>query len=230
MSLMGHNLRLIEKTVLAAVLSAGTTLAPLFLAHAQGVQANPNAPPPDPSAPSLSIKPYHSITPGQRVSWILSNTIGPPALTVGLFSAGIATAENTPKEYGGSWSGFAKRYGIRLSVSATSNVMEAGLGSVWGEDPRYFRSYAQPFKGRVRNVLLSTVLTHNRNGQFSPAYARFIAIPGSNFLSNTWRADSETTASNALTRTMWGFLGQMGKNAFIEFWPDIHRRVLHGKF
>jgi hypothetical protein len=108
--------------------------------------------------------------------------------------------------------------------------MEAGLGGFWGEDPRYFPTYSQPFKGRVKNVVISTFLTHTRDGEFMPAYARFMAIPGSSFLSNTWRADSEANTSQALQRTAWGFVGQMGKNAFLEFWPDFHRRVLHNKF
>jgi hypothetical protein len=178
----------------------------------------------------MSIKPYHSITGRQRLGWILDNTIGVPAVAVDLAYSGYDTAKNEPVEYHGTWSGFGKRVGIRLSQTATSNVMEAGLGGFWGEDPRYFRSYSQPFKGRVKNVVISTFLTHSRDGQFMPAYARFIAIPGSNFISNTWRADSEANTSQALQRTAWGFVGQMGKNAFLEFWPDFHRRVLHNKF
>jgi hypothetical protein len=225
---MGHSSLQIKRTFLTGILSAGAALTPL-LARAQEVQKDPHADPPRPDAPSMSIKPYHSITGRQRVGWILSSTVGPPALAVGLVAAGYDTAQNEPGEYHGTWSGFGKRFGIRLSQTATSNVMEAGLGSLWGEDPRYFRSYSQPFKGRVKNVVISTFLTHTRNGQFMPAYARFIAIPGSNFLSNTWRADSEANTSQALQRTAWGFLGDMGRNAFIEFWPDFHRRMKHNK-
>jgi hypothetical protein len=225
---MGRTSLQIQRVIFSAIFSCGVMLSSL-LAHAQEVQKNPNADAPAPDAPSMSIKPYHSITGRQRVGWILTNTIGPPALAVGLFAAAYDTAENEPKEYHGTWSGFGKRYGIRLTQTATSNVMEAGLGGFWGEDPRYFPSYAQPFKGRVKNVILSTFLTHNREGQFMPAYARYIAIPGSNFLSNTWRADSEANTSQALQRTAYGFLGDMAKNAFLEFWPDFHRRILHKK-
>jgi hypothetical protein len=216
----------LKKAVFIGILSVGAALTP-GMARGQEIQKNPNADAPRPDAPSMSIKPYHSITGGQRLGWILTNTIGPPALAVDLFDSAYDTAQNEPVEYHGTWSGFGKRFGIRLSQSATSNVMEAGLGAFWGEDPRYFQSYSQPFKRRVKNVVLSTFLTHNRNGQFMPAYARFIAIPGSNFLSNTWRADSEANTSQALQRTAWGFVGEMGKNAFLEFWPDLHRRTRH---
>jgi hypothetical protein len=58
-----------------------------------------------------------------------------------------------------------------------------------------------------------------------PAYARYISTPGNNFLSNTWRADSEATNRAAALRTIWGFAGLMGKNAFTEFWPDARQIV-----
>jgi hypothetical protein len=228
-SFMGRNRVRIGRIVLTGILSAGTILVPL-MARAQEAQKNPRPDPADPSAPSMSIKPYQPITGGQRVRWILSNTVAPSALAVGLLAAGYDTARDEPEEYHGTWSGFGKRYGIRLSQTATSNIMEAGLGSVWGEDPRYFPAYTQPFKGRLRNVVISAVLARDRSGQFRPAYARFIAIPGSTFLSNTWRADSEASTSDALSRTAWAFLGQISRNAFVEFWPDFHRRVLHNKF
>ena len=182
-----------------------------------------------PNSASFSIKPYHYITGGQRFKWFVDSTVGPETLTVGLFTAGFGTAWDTPKEYGGSWPGFGKRYGMRLTGVSTGNAMEAGIGALWKEDPRYFRAYHQPFKGRLENVVIMTFLAHNRNGQLTPAYARYISTPGNNFLSNTWRADSEANTRSALLRTVWGFLGLMGKNGFTEFWPDVQTHVFHSK-
>lgn len=62
-----------------------------------------------------------------------------------------------------------------------------------------------------------------------PAYARYVAIPGSNFLSNTWRAYSEATVGRAFVRTGFGFLGRAGSNTFHEFWPDVRQKFLPGK-
>lgn len=207
---------------------AGTILAP-----AQTFQPGPRAEatesmPAEPAA-SATAEPYHPITGSERMSWFVNSTVGPQTLTVGLLSAGIGTARNAPQEYGGSWEGFGKRYGMRLTGVATGNAMEAGFGALWGEDPRYFRANQQPFGGRIKNVVAMTFLAHDRTGRIMPAYARYIATPGNNFLSNTWRADSEATSQAALVRTMWGFVGLMGKNAFIEFWPDVQRKVFHKK-
>jgi hypothetical protein len=118
---------------------------------------------------------------------------------------------------------------MRLTGVSTGNAMEAGLGALWGEDPRYFPTFRLPLRGRVRNVITMTFLAHNRDGRLMPAYSRYIATPGNNFVSNTWRADSEANTRSALVRTLWGFVGLMGKNAVTEFWPDIRRGIFQRK-
>ena len=65
------------------------------------------------------------------------------------------------------------------------------------------------------------------DGSFGPAYARYLAISGNNFLSNTWRIHSEANVQDALLRTAEGFAGRMAVNAFEEFWPEVKRRVFH---
>ena len=118
---------------------------------------------------------------------------------------------------------------MRFTGIATSNAMEAGLGSLWGEDPRYFRDAHGPIKARIGHAVLTTFTARNREGKSMPAYARYIAIPGNNFLSNTWRADSEANAKSAAIRSVYGVLGRMGGNAFAEFWPDVKKLAFHRK-
>jgi len=59
-----------------------------------------------------------------------------------------------------------------------------------------------------------------------PAYARYVAVAGTNFASNSWRPDSEATNGRASLRVLFGFLGRMSGNAFQEFWPDAKQRLL----
>ena len=168
---------------------------------------------------SVTLQP---LTAKGRVSWAAYGTLGLPNLSGGLISSGWGTLFNKPPEYGPHWAGFGKRYGMRLTGSATSNTMEVSLGALWGEDPRYYRLGAGESPGsRVKNALKQAFLAHDRNGKVMPAYARYAAIPGANFLSNTWRADSEAEVSHALVRTGLGFLARITSNAFAEFWPDI---------
>jgi len=164
-----------------------------------------------------------AITGQQRIQWAVRNAIGNGVL----FSAGLETLLDVPKAYGTHWSGFGERYGIRLSTLAVSNTMEAGLGAIWGEDPRYTRDAGAPFKNRIAHAIKMTYMAENRDGGLMPAYARFLALPGSNFLSNSWRADSDATLSHASIRTGLRFLGRLGTNSFDEFWPDVRQRLFH---
>jgi hypothetical protein len=164
---------------------------------------------------------YQPITGTGRLKWFGVSTFGPESWLSGVVSAGWGTLFNSPEEYGPHWEGFGKRYGIRFTGVSTGNAMEAGFGAIWGEDPRYFRAEGRPFKSRVGYVVKMTFMAHNSSGREVPAYARFIAVPGNNFLSNTWRAQSEADVSHALERTLTGFLGEMASDAFAEFWPDV---------
>ena len=169
------------------------------------------------------------ITARERTVWFVMQTIGPESLAGGAISAGWGTLFNRPREYGAHWEGFGERYGMRLTGVSVSNAMEAGIGALWGEDPRYRRSPSASFRGRIGHVVKMTFLAENRKGQLRPAYARYIAISGSNFISNAWRADSEATIEDAGVRTLLGFVGRMSSNAFHEFWPDIRELAHHEK-
>lgn len=192
----------------------------------QGSQAN-NPSLVTPLKPVVANEPYQPITGRQRLRWIITDTIWPEHLAGGVITSGFGTALDRPKEDGPHWGGFAERFGVRLTGVATSNVMEAGVGALWGEDPRYFRNPDEPFRARVMSVIKQTFTARRRDGNFAPAYARFVAFSGSNFLSNTWRPDSEANNDDAVLRTLEGFAGRMSSNAWDEFWPDVKAHVFH---
>jgi len=177
--------------------------------------------------PGGKVVNYEPITARERVKWFTWMTVGPASLTGGLISAGFGTWRDTPSEYGTHWEGFGERYGMRFTGVATSNAMEAGIGALWGEDPRYFRAPEEPFGERIVHVVKWTFVATDRNGHATPAYARYMAISGSNFLSNTWREPSEADTGHALDRIAFGFLGRMTSNAWEEFWPDMNARLFH---
>jgi hypothetical protein len=180
------------------------------------------AAPPDTNARDFKGD-YSPITAQERFDWILQSTIGPKNLAAGLVTSGWGTWHNNPPEYSPHWEGYAKRYGLRLTVGGTSNVMEAGLGSLWGEDPRYFGAAGQPLGRRLVHVFGGAFMTHNRQGNAMPAYARYLAVPSATFLSNTWRPDSQATAADASIRIGLGFTSRIVGNAFSEFLPDLRK-------
>src|SRR4051794_23251595 len=176
-------------------------------------------------AVTASAQPQSPITPEGRLRWFALNTAGPASLAGGVISSAWGTLYNSPREYGPHWEGFGKRYGMRLTGISTSNAIEASMGAIWGEDPRYIRAERAAFKTRVFHAIKMTLLAYGANDRLMPAYARYIAISGNNLLSNIWRADSEATWSRAGFRIGMGILGRMGANAFKEFWPDVSQRL-----
>ncbi|MCC6264020.1 MAG: hypothetical protein IT169_10615 [Bryobacterales bacterium] len=205
-------------------------IAPSFaLAESGQTAGNASAPLPAAHSPARSIRDYVPITGNERLQWYLRST-GSAAVSSSILSAAWSTAWRSPCEYPETWGGFGKRYGLAISGVAMGNGIEVGLGAMWGEDPRYHR-VGGPLRGnlkaRVGHVLLSSVTATNRQGERMPAYSRFIAIPSSNFMQNAWRVGSQSSVNDALLRTLYGFLGRMGGNAFNEFWPDFRRRNAH---
>lgn len=170
-------------------------------------------------------EPYRPITPGESLGWFLASTIGPAHVAGVAFVSAGGTAANRPWEYGPHWGGLGDRFKMGMAGSATGNAIEIGLGLGLREDPRYFRVSHQAFKTRVVNVGRFTFFARNKRGRPEPAYARYIGIVGSNFLSNTWRVHSEANVKVAVLRSSGGFAGRLAANAFKEFWPDIKKHV-----
>jgi hypothetical protein len=180
-----------------------------------------------PLKPQELEAPYRPIAPRESLHWFVTSTIGLPHRAGGIFVSGFGTALDRPNEYGPHWGGFADRYGMRMACSATGNAMEAGAGLILREDPRYFRVPDRPLKARLGNVIQLTFTSRAYDGSFGPAYARYMATFGNNFLANTWRVHSEANSRDALLRTSGDFAGRMVANAWEEFWPDIKKHLFH---
>ena len=162
-----------------------------------------------------------------RKAWVLKQTLGPAGLAGGVFSSGLATWRARPVEYDTQWTGFGQRFGMRMTGVATQNAMEAGLGAIWREDPRY-RKASGGVGARFASAWKQAVMVQRADGSYKPAYARYAAIAGGNFIFNAWRPDSQATLSGALARTGFGFLGRLAGNTFAEFGGGAWRR-LRGK-
>lgn len=159
------------------------------------------------------------------MEWTAHSAVSVRRFTGYAISSAIGTLGNDPEEYGPHWDGYGKRVGLRASTGATSLFMESSLGALWGEDPRYVRASQRPVRGRLLSVVQQAFLAHDQNGKLMPAYARYIAIPASNYLTNAWRPDSTTTNIRTFNRIQLAFLDRLIANAVTEFAPDLIRRI-----
>jgi hypothetical protein len=177
-----------------------------------------------PAAPG-NANAYVPITSAQRIDWAVDGTIGRRSLTiVGPLAVAWQTGFNTPEEWGRGPSGIAKRYVQREADVAISNTIEAGLGALWGEDPRYIPSARKGIWPRARYALKTSVLAPGRDGRLRPAWGRYAGNTLNNVIENAWLPPSQTTAAQTAIRSGMGIVTRVGGNLWEEFWPDLARR------
>lgn len=190
--------------------------------HQNQALANPAVP----AARNLEPDTYEPITRAGRLHWYVRSVVGPESLAAGVFVAGYQTARNQPSVWGTHWDGFGKRYGMRLSNIAVSNAIQGGVGSLWGEDPRYFREGQGASTGaRLAHVVKGAFEAKYRDGHYGPNVSYYIGSVSGNFISNAWRPSEQTSVSATMNRVGTGVLGKVVSNAFKEFWPDIHEHI-----
>ncbi len=168
-------------------------------------------------APPVTQTTFTPINASSRMQWLLVENLSPSSLADDVAVGAVDTWLKTPKEYNTHWSGFGERTGLITGNYGVKSTMEVSFGSLWGEDPRYKPTEGLSKKARVGNVIKMTFMATNRTGGTMPAYSRYIALTGSNFLFNEWMPTSQATASQALVRTGLSFLSRMSENAYKEF-------------
>lgn len=115
-----------------------------------------------------------------------NNVVGPVALGRYAAVAGILTGRNAPKEWGGQWEGFGRRYASNLGESAIKNSVQYGLDVALDVDSHFYLSRDRSIAARSRNAVFSSVTSRNSKGR------RVIGIPkiAGNIASNVISAET----------------------------------------
>ena len=172
-------------------------------------------------------KPPAPITGVERINWIVEGMLGPRSLAVGAIASTWQTSWRIPDEWSRSAFGFRERYLEREADVAISNTIEAGLGALWGEDPRYIRAPRGSARSRAAHAVKTVVLAPRADGQLKPAWGRFAGNVFNNVIENAWLPPSMTTPGQTALRSANGLLGRLAGNLWDEFWPDIRTRLGH---
>jgi hypothetical protein len=179
----------------------------------------------DPAQGPPAGAPYTPPTGRDRVNWVVEGTASLPVLVFNLGDSAVSTYANWPKEWGRGLAGFSKRVADEEAYSAVSGTLEAGIGSLWGEDPRYRRSDQHGVWRRTRHTLVAVVAAPRSDGHLAPAWARFAAEPGAIEIENTWLPLSARTSSATAWRVGEDFMFRAVSNVWDEFWPDLRKRL-----
>jgi|SRR5262245_5061297 len=161
----------------------------------------------------------------ERINWIVDGMLGPRSLAVGVITSTWQTSGRIPDEWSRSAYGFRERYLEREADVAISNTIEAGLGALWGEDPRYIRAPRGSIRSRAAYAVKTVVLAPRADGQLRPAWGRFAGNVFNNVIENAWLPPSMTTPGETALRSTNGMLGRLAGNLWDEFWPDIRTRL-----
>jgi hypothetical protein len=177
----------------------------------------------------VATKPYKAITVPQRAEWWAERSLDWESFGAGIIKGATRTWWlKSPEEWGGSWEGFGKRVGTRQAESIISRGIEAGVGSLWGEDPRYFRSGRTDFSGRLRHAVVSAFVTYRRDGSRGPALARGIGIVSAKTVSKSWKPDREWW-QDSFEPLGTGLAGRITSNVLREFLPDLKHTIFRTK-
>jgi hypothetical protein len=171
--------------------------------------------------------PASPITAATRTEWVAKSVVGPQSLVAGVFVAGFGTAIDLPPEWRRSTDGFALRYASRDAAVLTSNGLEAALGSMWGEDPRYFKCQCNGLSHRIGNAAKLAVFAQRSDGRIGPAWGRYAGTMTSSVVQNAWLPASASTWQQTLIREATAFSGRFVGNLWSEFWPDVERHIRH---
>jgi hypothetical protein len=201
------------------LIRAGTVaVAFMLVAWAAGAQ---------PPATENTTVAYSPIAGHERVAWVVAGSASPSALAITGATSAFTTARNWPKEWRTSWGGFGRRFADGEAAGAVSASVEAGLGALWGEDPRYRRSGRHGIGARLGYSLKSVALAPRGDGRLRPAWGRFAGDVVGNAVENWWLPPSATTPRQSAWRIGNGLLTRFLSNVWDEFSPDLRRRLPH---
>lgn len=166
------------------------------------------------------------LTARQKFELAAKGALDPFTFAVAGLDAGLSQAENNFPEYGQGGLGYAKRFGASYADSFDSTMIGNALFPVLlKQDPRYFRKGTGSFARRFLYAVMSTVKCKNDNGRWAPNYSNVLGNIAAGGISNLYYPPADRgaglTFQRAATVTAEGALGAV----FIEFWPDISRKL-----
>lgn len=175
-----------------------------------------------------SVRSGHAVplSPGQKFRLALADTVDPYDFAASAAEAGLEQRSNEFPEYGGGWTGYAKRFGAAYADDADGEMWsEAILPTLLHQDPRYFRLGQGGFGRRLGYVLLSSVRCRGDNGnwQFNASAIGGAFTAGA--ISNAYYPPADRGLGLTLQRGSISIGEGLLQSLASEFYPDISRAL-----
>lgn len=170
------------------------------------------------------------LSPKQKFHLALRSAVDPVQFAITAADAGLSQLNNSFPGYGQGMEGYGKRYGAAYADSFDGTLLSGAVFPVLlHQDPRYFRKGTGTVKARLWYAIRSTVVSKGDNGKWEPNYSNILGNLAAGGIANLYYPSSdrgaELTFQRAFIVTAEGSLGSI----FVEFWPDISRKLQHRK-
>jgi len=153
----------------------------------------------------------------ERFKRYINNTVGPFRLVNTAATAGIAQWRDSPEEWGQGMKGYGKRYASELGQNAIQQTLTYGLDEAMGLDTGFQKSKREGFVPRLKDALIQSVTSRNRDGDRVVSVPRFAGVyTGAIVARKTWYPDRYTYKDGLRSGTKNLFTG-VGINLVREF-------------
>jgi hypothetical protein len=176
-------------------------------------------------------RPADPFTPEERLQYFLHRTFAWKKMALLGATSTVSHAIGGPSIWGDGSAGLASRYASHFGERLTRNTIELGLGLALHEDLRYKRSHETGIVARLRYATTHALLASVPDGSVRPAYSRFAAAFGGEFLYSRWTPRGES-GGEIVRRATWSLLDRIPNSYLDEFTPDLVRigRRVRNKF
>lgn len=162
----------------------------------------------------------------QKMQLALKGALDPFAFLAAGMDAGMSQAENNFGTYGQGAAGYGKRFGASYADSFAGAMLgNAVLPILLKQDPRYFRKGEGSVGSRLVYALMSTIKCKNDSGRWAPNYSNVLGNLAAGTISNLYYPSNDRGVSLTLERAMVVTVEGSAGAVFVEFWPDISRRI-----
>ena len=174
---------------------------------------------------SASLPP---LTTGEKFKTVAEGCFDPVEVVFMGIEAGIGQADNTNPTYGQGFVGYSKRFGTAYADAIVGNF---GTGAIFPallrQDPRYYQLGKGNFLHRFVYAAGRVLITRSdTSGKREFNFSEFLGNGMAAGVANAYHPGPHTLASNSGvlgTQIVLDVIGYQLK----EFWPDIHRLLVH---
>lgn len=170
-----------------------------------------------------------SLTAAQKMQLAFRSGIDPGTFAIAALVGGTHELGDEDKGFGWGAAGYGKRAGAAYLDAFDGSMIGGGiLPAIFHQDPRYFRLGHGGARHRVLYALASPfICKHDNTGRWETNYSNIagniIAGAISNLYYPSEAAGAGQTITNGMVVTAEGGAGSI----FVEFWPDISRKLFH---